>query len=435
MAMIKCPECGRQISDKAPVCPNCGVEIAGKIIKCPECGEIYFRDEEMCPNCHHLTRLSGTVGRSAATQQSAAQQSAPRQPISFQQSAPQQSAASQQQSAPQRPAAQQPVAHQSSTVPPRQRTQVPPTPPKKPTAPVTDKSSDGNKPRKSHTPLIVGLVFALLVCGICFYFYNNAKSSKEEEAYEFAMKSDDPIVLQTYLDNYRDAPESHISAVTARLDAIQHADDEWNNAVVSGTRQALLDYISSHPDSEHKAEAERKIDSIDWSQAETANTIQAIQAYLDEHANGDHVDEAQNALRQLKASTVQPEEKTMVRSVLRRFFQAINSRNEANLEAAVAPLMTSFLGKADATQADAVTFMDKIYKDDITNMNWRLGNDLKIDKKEIGDEQYEYSVSFSATQDIERTDPNKEHHANYKVKAVINPDQQISSLNMTKILE
>ena len=64
MAMIKCPECGRQISDKAPVCPNCGVEIAGKIIKCPECGEIYFRDEEMCPNCHHLTRLSGTVGRS-----------------------------------------------------------------------------------------------------------------------------------------------------------------------------------------------------------------------------------------------------------------------------------------------------------------------------------------------------------------------------------
>lgn len=33
MAIIKCPECGHQTSDKAPVCPNCGVEIAGKIIK------------------------------------------------------------------------------------------------------------------------------------------------------------------------------------------------------------------------------------------------------------------------------------------------------------------------------------------------------------------------------------------------------------------
>ena len=39
MAIIKCPECGRQISDKAPTCPSCGVEIAGKITKCPHCGD------------------------------------------------------------------------------------------------------------------------------------------------------------------------------------------------------------------------------------------------------------------------------------------------------------------------------------------------------------------------------------------------------------
>lgn len=40
--IIKCPECGHQISDKAPVCPSCGVEIAGKIVRCPNCGEIHF---------------------------------------------------------------------------------------------------------------------------------------------------------------------------------------------------------------------------------------------------------------------------------------------------------------------------------------------------------------------------------------------------------
>ena len=44
MAIIKCPECGHQTSDKAPVCPSCGVEIAGKITKCPYCGEIYFKN-------------------------------------------------------------------------------------------------------------------------------------------------------------------------------------------------------------------------------------------------------------------------------------------------------------------------------------------------------------------------------------------------------
>lgn len=121
--------------------------------------------------------------------------------------------------------------------------------------------------------------------------------------------------------------------------------------------------------------------------------------------------------------------------MLRHFFQAINSRNETSLEATVAPLMTNFLGKADATKADAALFMDKIYKDDITNMNWHVGNDLKINKKEVGDEQYEYSVSFSATQDITRTDPGKETHANYKAKATIDPNGQISSFMLTKILE
>lgn len=28
MALIKCPECGQQISDKAKVCPSCGCPIA-----------------------------------------------------------------------------------------------------------------------------------------------------------------------------------------------------------------------------------------------------------------------------------------------------------------------------------------------------------------------------------------------------------------------
>lgn len=33
MAMIKCPECGRDISDKAPACPNCGNPIGNKKVK------------------------------------------------------------------------------------------------------------------------------------------------------------------------------------------------------------------------------------------------------------------------------------------------------------------------------------------------------------------------------------------------------------------
>lgn len=35
MAMIKCPECGKDVSDKAKVCPNCGVKIKRKSKKIP----------------------------------------------------------------------------------------------------------------------------------------------------------------------------------------------------------------------------------------------------------------------------------------------------------------------------------------------------------------------------------------------------------------
>lgn len=30
MALIKCPECGREISDKAIACPNCGSPVPQK---------------------------------------------------------------------------------------------------------------------------------------------------------------------------------------------------------------------------------------------------------------------------------------------------------------------------------------------------------------------------------------------------------------------
>jgi uncharacterized membrane protein YvbJ len=31
MALIECPECGKEVSDKAPGCPQCGAPIAGSI--------------------------------------------------------------------------------------------------------------------------------------------------------------------------------------------------------------------------------------------------------------------------------------------------------------------------------------------------------------------------------------------------------------------
>ncbi len=407
MAIIKCPECGRQISDKAPVCPNCGVEIAGKITKCLQCGEIYFRNQEMCPNCHHITRTGGQVGYNNQARQQAGQHSN----------------------------------QQGNVAGPTGDTNTPngqPTTTGRPVPPPIATKNGENNPatkKKNHGPLIAAFIIALVICGTCFYFYSNAKSSKEQESYEFAMKSDDPLVLQTYLDNNLDAPADHIQAINARLEELKQQDNEWTNAVVNGSKTALQDYLSKHPDTDHKIEILHKIDSIDWADANNKNTAEALQAYLDAHGEGEHVDEAQTALKALKAKTVEASEKNMITSIFRHFFQAINAKSDIDLEATVAPILTNFLGKQDAIKADVVTFMHKIYKDDITRMTWHLNNDYKIDKKEVGDEEYEYAVEFSALQDIERTDDSKEKHVRYRISATVNPDGLISAMSMTKILE
>ena len=49
MALIKCPECDKEISSSAKVCPNCGYKNEFKT--CPECGVVVKATDNMCPEC------------------------------------------------------------------------------------------------------------------------------------------------------------------------------------------------------------------------------------------------------------------------------------------------------------------------------------------------------------------------------------------------
>lgn len=56
MALIKCPECSREISDKAGSCPNCGLPLTGistpsKTVTCLDCKTEFDFEAEVCPHC------------------------------------------------------------------------------------------------------------------------------------------------------------------------------------------------------------------------------------------------------------------------------------------------------------------------------------------------------------------------------------------------
>ncbi len=76
------------------------------------------------------------------------------------------------------------------------RTATPPTPPVPPVRPQQTYSQNGGngegtqeKKKRIRGVIIISLIFAFLVCGIFYYFYDSANKNKELEAYEYAMQS------------------------------------------------------------------------------------------------------------------------------------------------------------------------------------------------------------------------------------------------------
>lgn len=408
MAIIKCPECGHQISDKAPVCPNCGVEIAGKITRCPHCGEVYLENEIVCPHCHQTT---GGTAKETTTQIKESVQNA------LQHSGSNGDKNNDNALAEHKKDGNMPVNIS----------------PDKATGSPTDGNGDNNRKKSNKTTLIVSIIIALIVVSICFYKYSSAQGNKELEEYEFAMNSDDPMILQTYLNNFKDAPQEHIDSINAHLQRLTQQDRDWNDAIISCSKSALSNFLKMYPESPHKQEAIDKIDSIDWAQCQKSNTREAYQLYMDEHSDGLHYDEAEMALKKLKSNEVSIEEKEAIANIFHKFFVSLNSKNEYDLASTVGDYV-NFLGKTGATPNDVVSFMHKLYKADVKSMVWSLSKDYDIQKKEIGDGMYEYNVSFMANQNVENIDKTSNTNT-YRINAKVDPDGKIVEFSMTKIIE
>ena len=373
MAIIKCPECGHQVSDMAPTCPGCGVEIAGKVVKSPDCGEIYFRNQMVCPTCHRPTTSTPT-----------------NRPV--------------------------PVRHTEPITPVVK--------PKPEPEPDTEK--------KSYTKIIVGLVIALVLCGGVAYYYNDL-GRLEGSDYALAAQSTDPLVIEEYLNKYKDTNPEHRDSLQARLATIQQIDKEWTDVLMTGSRDQIEQYAKTHPDSPHKAEAMNKVDSMDFAHVMKDKTIDAFINYVKQHPNGRFVNDANAAIDAIKMTQLQPEETKMVKALFKKFFQSVNSRNEGGMLSTVADQLTNFLGQSSAGKADVATFLKKLYKSDITNMNWHIIDDYKIDKKAGTKGAADYIVQFTAEQNISRTDATQPTYNRYQISATVSSDGKISGLNMKKI--
>jgi len=246
--IIKCPECGHQVSDRAKTCPSCGIDIAGKITRCPDCGEYIFKDDRECPNCHC------SINASAEPQPVA-------QPLPALQ---------------ERRAAQQ-EPHQDAPQP---------------------------KPKKNRkavwSAVIVALILALTTVFLGIYFVQKTQMQNELRSYENAMMSTEPAVLQNFLDMYVDAPIAHRDSIKAHLEVLKKIDRDWDNARISDSKKKLQLFIERNPENIHVREAQLLIDSLDFVEAKRLNSMNAFQKYMEEHEQGYYYDEARSEYDRLE---------------------------------------------------------------------------------------------------------------------------------------
>ena len=156
------------------------------------------------------------------------------------------------------------------------------------------------KRRTVLTVTIVSFVIVLILVLLGLYFVRHQEQENEMRAYQTALKSNEPQVLQNYLDMYADAPVSHRDSICICLDALLKVDGDWTEAILNNTRYAFERFLKLHPQSIHAVEADIKIDSIDWIDAINLNTIEAFQTYLARHNNGSYYDEALAKLEQFE---------------------------------------------------------------------------------------------------------------------------------------
>ena len=285
MSLIKCPECGNQVSTKAPYCPNCGVPILHNVKRCPICNSLALMDAEQCPHCEARFVITALPSEQPEPPKQTGQHEDARNLLSTQ-------------------AHKQPVTSEGTVLPApgsEPKLHVEPEGTQQSGKPVgtplseepeeTTNAGSPQKPKKSSAPWwLLILAIILVAIGGFFYYEHQQHEATEEKDYERLQNCTEKENFQDFLNRY---PESkHTDNVMARLQELQRIDNEWAVACENPSQEKLQQFIDQHPSSIYKAVAIHKIDSLDWMEADRRGTAAAYALYIGRHESGEHIEQA-----------------------------------------------------------------------------------------------------------------------------------------------
>lgn len=390
--IIKCPECGHQVSDKAPICPSCGVEIAGHLIKCSYCGEIYLKEDAVCPNCHHSASTDNSVNEDDVKTEPVKDDSQNNGDYSEAETSSVELVVS------------------AESVEEEHRLDGTPT---QDTLTIESPSSDAEvstddmivKPESknnNHTPLFVSLLIALVICAVLLFFYKRGNDNHEAEEYKIALKSNNRQVMEQYLEDYPNAPLIHINSINNLLKQTQQNNDEWGRVIQQNTIASYKAYLETHPNTPYKNEILKRVEELYWNEVVNQNTEAAYLGYREKYPKGIHVKEADEKLKIMLDNTSTPSEEKVAVSAVRQFLQGLNSKSTSKIEGVTASSF-NFLGAGGATIADVSKYMrEKLYQADVKEITWQLGTVLNATTDKLDDGTTVQKITIPARLEIVR---------------------------------
>ena len=435
--IIKCPECGHQVSDKAPVCPSCGVEIAGHIIKCSHCGELYLKEESSCPNCHHTEHhVESSVTATEHHTSEATNDSKVQEPVVLMSVDKEEATGNDNVIIP----VEETEEHETDKYDDKTQDTInePNTEEEAVDADfimddnadeevianaeaIAEDEEESTPDKNNHLSLAVSLLIAAITAAVLLFLYNQGvganKANNEQEDFAQAMSSSEPTVLKNYLKENPSASKAHRDSISARLKVLttttqnmQQSDNDLSVALTSNSKEVLQQFIAKYPDSKHRGELEAKIDEIDWAGAVAKNNENAYLGYKAQHPNGIHSKEADEKLKNIltpetaeesAAAKVTDGERAKAVAAVRQLLQGINSKSTDKISGAVAPSL-NFLGSGGATVKDIRRYMtDRLYQADVKTINWHLGSPTEVTKKS-NEAGADIRIKIPATLDIDR---------------------------------
>ena len=288
------------------------------------------------------------------------------------------------------------------------------------------------KPHKSKGPAIIATVIALILLCVGYYFFDQHRMQQKEQVdYERLEGVTNPEFYQQFLIDYPDS--KHFKEIEERMHVLQAEADDWKQLLKNINRSSISNFMQKHPGSLRGRACEDMIDSIDWQDALAIGNEEAITDYLNRHPSGRYVGDAAEKKNALLLSKVTSEEKAMIRGTLESFFsKAIANQDIEAAKAAIPDTMVNFCGKQDADAEAIIEYAKEKMAKDVIGLHYAIGQKMDVRKETLPNGNTGFAVEVNLQETISRSDTYQPSSNIYHVNALINQEQKIVRMNISK---